>query len=129
MKFTSHSQTRNERFRQFLVGLAVAIIMVSLPTIAYQEYTNNQSQDNHHAATTKQNKRLASLEQEVLEKDDAIRNAQKVDKTTLTEIAALQKEVATVIVGLPPADASLATFAVWIEGCLSTGDCSSPPKL
>ena len=58
-------ETRQDRFRQFMVGLGVAIIMVSLPTIALQEYQNNRSQINHHAATIKKDNQILSQNQEI----------------------------------------------------------------
>jgi CRISPR/Cas system-associated protein endoribonuclease Cas2 len=112
----------NDHFRQFLVGLGIAVILVSLPTIAVQQYDANQSQNNHHAASVRQENEIIVLIKEVKE-------AQADGHSTLAEVKAVENTVATVIKGLPAADAELADFAVWIEGCLSTGDCSNPPKL
>jgi hypothetical protein len=112
-----------------IVFLAVAISVVSLPTIALQGYDANRSQNNHHAASVKQQATIIALLQEVKAKDTAIREAQMENKGTLTEISALEKEVSTVIEGLPAADTAIITFATWIEGCLATGNCSNPPQL
>jgi len=81
--------SRKDRARQVFTFLGVAIILVSLPTIAVQQYEANQSQNDHHAATVKQDKLITTLERENLAKDTAIRNAQKVNQGTLNEITKL----------------------------------------
>lgn len=105
-----------------VVFISVFIAVVSLPTIVYQQYEGNRSQNTHHAQTAKKDKEIVSLLQ-------AVRTAQQQGHQSLSEIKALQKEVATVIAGLPAADAALGHFAIWIEGCLSTGNCSNPPAM
>ena len=56
-------------------------------------------------------------------------------KALQVQVALQQKEVTTVIAGLPAADAKLTMFAGqitqvdnWIVGCLATGNCANPPK-
>lgn len=107
-------------YAMVLVFLAVVIAVTSLPTIALLEYDANKSQNNHHAASVKQDAEIKALVKEDIEKTAEVRNAQKVNKGTLTELqslatesAALQKEVASVIQGLPAADSELGAFAAY----------------
>lgn len=108
-------ETRSDRFRKFLVGVGVAIILVSLPTIVYQQYQNNRSQNNHHTATAKQQNQIIALEMENLTKDTAIRTAQKQNKSILLEVDGLQKQqVAELLVinSLKPVDTYLQHLAI-----------------
>lgn len=104
---------RREWVRTLGVFLATLIILVSLPTIAVQEYMANKSQNNHHAASVKQQDQILALVA-------AVRDAQKVNKGTLTAISRLQQDVSkaittdsAVILALPVADAELGQFAAY----------------
>ena len=121
-------ETKKERRLQRVVGTGVIVVFLLLVVIVLQGIVAYRSQTNHHASSTAQ-------QQEIL-------NGQKQGHKTLDQIKALQvqvalqqKEVTTVIAGLPAADAKLTTFAGqitqvdnWIVGCLATGNCANPPK-
>lgn len=118
-----------EKSVPWVIGICFLIIMVALPTIVIQQHENNRSQNLHHASSIRKDNTLLQKDNEIKALVREVRAAQESGHQSLDEIAALQKEVATVIQGLPAADAALGTFAVWIEGCLSTGNCSNPPAM
>jgi hypothetical protein len=108
-------ESRKDRRRQFYVGIAAIIALFSL--------IGNVAQTTiyHHTST--------QLQHTIIAKDDEIVPLLHQHSTALNNEVALEQQVAKVIDGLSAADATLAEFAVWIEGCLSKGNCSSPPQL
>lgn len=106
-----------------IVFLAVSISVVSLPTIAIQGYDANRSQNNHHAASVRQQDEIIALIKEV-------KSAQADGHAKLNDLTGVEMQVASVILGLPPADAALGRFAVWLEICVGQDhevNCPAPP--
>ena len=101
-------ETRQDRRRQWIVGLGIILIFVLAIGNLGQGYINYQSQTSHHATTVKQDKEILSLLQ-------TVHNAQITNKGTLTDVAKLEQEVAAVIKGLPGADKVLITEAEAID--------------
>lgn len=99
---------RKDRLRKLGVFLGTLIILVSLPTIAFQEYTSNRSQNDHHAASASQQALIIKLVMEV-------KTAQTDHNATLDEIKSLATAVNSVIAGLPAADTYLGKLALGLE--------------
>jgi hypothetical protein len=129
--------SRKDRTRQLLTFVGVAIILVSLPTIGVLEYQSNQSQNDHHASTIKKDDALTKKDDTIIAQGKEMKallkevaTAQADGHAKLTDLSTLEKEVATVILGLPPTDAALGKFAQWLEICVGQDhevDCPSPP--
>ena len=111
-------ETRQDRRRQHIVGLGVVLIFaLSFGNIITGVIQYN-SQTQHHDSTVKQQKEILSLLQ-------TVHNAQKTNVGTITDIKALETEVAAVIAGLPKANTTLITVAEGISQqlmaiCVST---------
>lgn len=94
------------------------------------------AQSNNHANTVKYQQEVTFLLMVIANEAQEIITAQADHAQTLDEIAALQKEVASVIGSLPAADAALEAFATKvledlnaIQSCLASGRSSTscPP--
>ena len=119
----SDGETKKERRWQWIAGFGVVLILGLLGTNIATGVAAYKSQDNHHAASTRQNTEIITLIQEV-------KVALADHSQTLGEIQTLETEVASVIEGLPAADAELAQFARWLEVCIGTDHsvgCPAPP--
>lgn len=120
-----------ERSAPIIVALFGLVIVVSLPTIAVQQFDANKSQNNHHTATTKQQDLIISLQRQVLTKDTAIRTAQMQNKGTLTEIATLQKDLTEGVPLITGGQQSLLAALSWLECSVTNGarSCGPPPSI
>ena len=105
-------ETRRDRLNQWLVGIGVVIVLSSVITSTALLLQHNSDLHSINAAV-------------------------QTTKANTQEIKAVEKQVATVIDGLPAADQKLTTFAdqlleveQWAIKCLSQNvGCSSPPTL
>lgn len=97
-----------DRGRQWLVGLGVVVLFVSIFGNIYEGRMNGQDAASYHAASTRQNAALAHKDQEII-------NIIGQHSETLSEVENLQKQVASVIDALPAADAYLGKLAVGLE--------------
>lgn len=116
-------ETRSDRLRQWVLGLAAALVVLSLATILVLGLIIYTSGNNHHSSTVRENQRIESLLKEV-------KSAQADGHTKLNDLGVIEMQVAGVIEGLPGADAALGKFAVWLEICVGQDHevgCPAPP--
>lgn len=100
----SPEETRKERSRRRMLGLGVVLVFVLLSIIVVQGVIQYRSQTNHHAASVKQQQTIIALLH-------TVHAVQTTNTGTVNAVAALEKEVATVIEGLPAADTELVNEA------------------
>lgn len=116
-------ETRGERVRQWILGVAVVLAILGLATTLLFAAITYTAGNDHHAATVRENAEIVSLLKEV-------KNAQEDGHAKLDDLNTIEKQVADVIEGLPGADAALGKFAQWLEVCVGqdheTG-CPAPP--
>jgi hypothetical protein len=108
-------ESRKDVFRQWMIGVGVAILLLSGIGNVVEGYSLIKSGERHHTQTVRQ--------------DSEILSALEEHSNTLKDVKALEEQVDKVIAGLPAADADIVKFAAWIESCLSTGNCKTPPSL
>lgn len=100
--------TREDRRARVWVGLGIAILLLSVVGNVFLGALNLNSQDNHHAATQKQQMEIIGLLTDV-------KTAQTDHAATLDEVKSLATAVNNVIAGLPAADTYLAKLAGGLE--------------
>lgn len=126
-------ETRSDRVRAWILGLAAALVVLSLAAVLVLGLIIYVSGNNHHASAVRKDAEIVTLL-------TTVRTAQKQGHQTLANIQALQVEFNTlmpIILGLKPADAYLATLAkAFIDDinqlCSVTKGCTPipvPPQL
>ncbi len=101
-------ETAKDRRRQWYLGIATVVALLSIMGNVALGATNYRNQQAYNAAT-------ANRQHEILGLIGAVRTEQAHQAARDKEILTLQKEVATVIDGLPAADTYLGALARGLE--------------